>query len=485
MPLPDPDLCYRALASRDARFDGWFFAGVTSTGIFCRPSCPATKPRRENTRFYPSAAAAINAGFRACLRCRPDAVPGSPEWNVRTDVVARGMRLIASGIESVDHLAQQLGYSTRQLGRLFTAELGVGPLAVARTQRAQTARILIETTAMPFTEVAFAAGFSSIRQFNDTIRAIFGRTPSELRQRAGNRPDSTAGITLRLPYRSPLDSDTLFAFLAARAIPGIEQFTANGYRRVLTLAHGTGIVELTPQPGHIHCRLALADVRDLAVAVARVRRLCDLDADPVAIDEALSEDPALAPSIRNHPGMRLPGAADPHELAIRAVLGQQISVAAARTLARRLAERYGTPLDVEQQGLTRQFPTAEALASADSSDWPMPIRRRQTLQILCAALADGEVRLDAGADPHEAQREMMALPGIGPWTASYITIRALSAPDTFLSGDLGVRRGAAAIGLPSNPRELATYAERWRPYRSYAVFHLWNALTYSTQGEPT
>ncbi len=478
-PLADPELCYRAVRSRDARFDGWFVTAVTSTRIYCRPSCPAITPKRANVRFYATSAGAQAAGFRACLRCLPDAAPGSPEWNMRADLVGRAMRLIADGVverDGVTGLARRLGYSDRHLHRQLTAELGAGPLALARARRAQTARTLIETTALPFADIAFAAGFASIRQFNDTVREVFATTPSALRARRRQvRTPAPGTISLRLPRREPFDAAGLWAFLSARAVPAVEEVTAAGsYRRVLRLARGPGTVALAPGDGHVRAELRLADLRDLGSAVQRCRRLLDLDADPVAVDAHLATDPELAPLVAARPGLRVPGAVDGAEIAVRAVLGQQVSVAAARTVAGRLAAAYGEPVEGDA-GLHRAFPTAEALAAVDPATLPMPASRARALVALCAALAGGDLVLDAGADPAETAAALRGLPGIGPWTADYIVLRALSAPDVFLPGDLGVRRGAGAVGLPDTAAALDAHAQRWRPWRSYAVLHLWHA----------
>ncbi|MFP5369641.1 MAG: bifunctional transcriptional activator/DNA repair enzyme AdaA, partial [Actinomycetes bacterium] len=321
---------YRAVRSRDARFDGWFFVAVTSTGIYCRPSCPAVTPKRSNVRFYPSAAAAQYAGFRACKRCLPDAVPGSPEWNVRADVAGRAMRLISDGVvdrEGVSGLAARLGYTERHLHRLLVAEVGAGPIALARARRAHTARLLVETTDLPVSEVAFAAGFASIRQFNDTVRAVFAATPTELR-RARKRHGATAPgeISLRLPHRVPFDAASVLGFLGARAVPGVEAFDGGTYRRTLRLPHGAGIVGLSDGGDHVRCVLRLEDPRDLGAAVQRCRRLLDLDADPLAVADVLEGDPSIAPLVRRSPGRRVPGGVDGAELAMRAVLGQQVSV---------------------------------------------------------------------------------------------------------------------------------------------------------------
>jgi AraC family transcriptional regulator of adaptative response / DNA-3-methyladenine glycosylase II len=482
----DFERCYRAADSRDARFDGWFVTAVTSTGIYCRPSCPAVTPKRRNVRFYPTAAAAQRGGFRACKRCRPDAAPGSPDWDVRADVVARAMRLIADGVvdrAGVPALAQRLGYTTRHLNRIITTELGAGPLALARAQRAQTARILIETTNLGLAEIAFAAGFGSVRQFNDTVREVFATAPSQLRAGAhhGEPAAGTGALTLRLPYREPLHAQALLDFLRVRAIAGVEYVGADHYARALALPHGTGTVRLRPLPGYVSATLTLADLRDLAPAVARCRRLLDLDSDPEAVDERLAADPTLAESVRKEPGVRVARTPDGFELAMRAVIGQQVSVAGARaSLARLVAELVPpaepTPAaegDPDPVAGLRPFPTAERVARAPDSALGMPASRRRTVRALAEAVAAGDLLLDGGADRAETRAALLALPGIGPWTADLIVMRALSDPDVFLPTDLGVRRGAAAIGLPDDPKRLDDYARRWRPWRSYAVLRLW------------
>ncbi len=487
-PLADPEVCYRAVQARDARFDGWFITAVTSTGIYCRPSCPAITPKRHNVRFYRTAAAAQTAGFRACLRCLPDASPGSPEWNLRADLVGRAMRLIADGVierDGVTGLAARLGYSQRHLHRQLATEVGAGPLALARAQRAQTARTLIETTALSFADIAFAAGFASVRQFNETIHAVFAYTPTALRaRRRGHLDPAPGGVSLRLPYREPFDAGSLWRFLAARAVPGVEEVSADGaYHRVLRLPHGLGTVALTSADKHVHAELRLADLRDLGSAVHRCRRLLDLDADPVAVDGALGADPVLAPLVAARPGMRLPGATDAAEIAIRAVIGQQVSVVAARTVLGRLVAAYGQPLDDDRpgsparpvgSGLASAFPTPDALRDADPSTLPMPANRARAVAAVAAALADGAVNLDPGADPADAAEALLRIPGIGPWTASYTVMRALSAPDEFPPTDLGLRRAAARLKLPAEPEALAEHARRWRPWRSYAALHLWH-----------
>lgn len=475
----DTERCVRAVQSKDARFDGWFFTAVLTTRIYCRPSCPVVPPKVENMSFYPSAAACQQAGFRACKRCRPDTSPGSPEWNARADSVARAMRLIRDGVvdrEGVPGLATRLGYSARQIERQLLAELGAGPLALARAQRAQTARVLIETTGLPMAEVAFAAGFASIRTFNDTVREVFALAPGELRSRASRsvRPPATPGvIALRLPYRAPLNPSNLFGHLAATAVPGVEEWRDGAYRRTLDLPHGHGIVALTPHPDHIACRLALTDPRDLTLAISRCRWLLDLDADPVAVDEQLRADPLLAPLVDKAPGRRVPRTVDGAEFAVRAVLGQQVSTAAARTHAARLVTAYGTPVDDPEGGLTHLFPAPRALAGLDPEQLALPGSRRRTLTTLVGALADGSLRLGTDTDWEKARAELTALPGFGPWTVEVIAMRALGDPDAFLPTDLGIRRAAEQLGLPSTPAALTARAAGWRPWRAYAVQYLW------------
>lgn len=475
--IHDFESCYRAVSAKDARFDGMFITAVTSTGIYCRPSCPAITPKRANVRFFSTAAAAQAAGFRACKRCRPDASPGSPEWNVRADIVARAMRLIDDGVvdrEGVAGLARRLHLSERHIHRLLVAEVGAGPQALARAHRAQTARVLIETTVMTFSEIAFAAGFASIRQFNDTIREVFASTPSQLRAKRGSDALSAPGsITLRLPYRAPLDARALFGFLTERAVPGIEESDDETYRRTLGLPHSPGIVELKSEGDYISCRLRLGDVRDLTAAVHRCRRLLDLDADPVAIDSMLSADPILRPLVARSPGLRVPGTVDGTELALRAVIGQQISVKGARTIAARLVAGFGKPLTVPTDGLTHVFPDAEVVAEADLTKIGMPRARQATVKALATALAAGGIAIDPGADRDETRARLLELPGIGPWTASYIAVRALGDPDSFMATDLGIRHALTQLGVSDDPM---TIAERWRPWRAYAQQHLWTSL---------
>jgi AraC family transcriptional regulator, regulatory protein of adaptative response / DNA-3-methyladenine glycosylase II len=484
----DEDGRYEAVRSRDARFDGEFFTAVTTTGIYCRPSCPATTPKRRNVRFYPSAAAAQGAGFRACRRCRPDAVPGSAAWNARADVVGRALRLINDGViedEGVAGLAARLGYSARQVQRHLVAEVGAGPLALARAQRAHAARVLLQTTALPTADVAFAAGFASVRQFNDTIREVYAATPTELRAArpaaaktargadpgpGGARP---GGIPLSLAYRGPYDAAQVFDYLGGRVIAGIEEMLgapgARVYRRTLDLGHGPGIAQVHEdgERGRLACRLDLADLRDFTSAVGRIRRLFDLDADPYAVAESFAADRLLGPLAAARPGLRAPGAADPHELAFRAVLGQQVTVAAGARLGARLVALHGRPAADPHGGLTRLFPRAADLAGSALDELGMPRSRRATLIALAAALADGSVRLDPGADRSQAERELLAVRGIGPWTAGYIRMRALGDPDVFPAQDVVLKKALDRAG------STAQASTAWRPWRSYAAHHLW------------
>jgi len=484
----DAERCYRAVASRDARFDGQFIVAVRTTRIYCRPSCPALTPKAENVWFYPTAAAAQSQGFRACRRCLPDAVPGSPAWNLRADLAARAMRLIADGVverDGVPGLARRLGYSERHLGRVLTTELGAGPLALARAHRAHSARLLIELSDLPQTDVAFAAGFASVRQFNDTIRQVFARTPSQLRATSSARRDRAAvpdtgtgtgtGISLRLPLRPPFDAAGLLRFLGDRAVPGVETVADDGYGRTLRLPHGPATIRLTPRERHVRCDLRLADVRDLGSAVARARRLLDLDADPEAVARVLGADPLLAPAVAAAPGIRVPGAVDGTELLIRAMLGQQVSVAAARTAAGRLAEALGEPWEPapdEHAGPPRRlFPTAAAIAERGHEVLRGPRRRITAIRAAAEALADGAVDPHVGRDPTELRSELLGLPGVGPWTADYVLMRVLAAPDVLLTGDLVLQKGAATLGIP----DLTARARSWRPWRSYAGMYLWRS----------
>jgi AraC family transcriptional regulator, regulatory protein of adaptative response / DNA-3-methyladenine glycosylase II len=487
----DFDRCYRAVQSKDARFDGWFVTAVLTTGIYCRPSCPVRPPFARNVRFYPTAAAAQRAGFRACKRCRPDASPGSPEWNIRGDLVARSMRLIADGTvdrEGVSGVAARVGCTTRQLERLLQAETGAGPLALARAQRTQTARVLIETTDLPFGDVAFAAGFSSIRQFNDTVRSVCDRTPTELRKRAaarfGRDGASPGTVSVRLPVRVPFAYEGVFGHLAAGVVPGCEEVRDDSYRRTLRLPFGNGIASLTPAPDHVRCLLVLDDFRDLTTAMSRCRRLLDLDADPQAVIDVLESDAVLATVVAKAPGQRIPRTVDEAELAVRAVLGQQVSMKAARTHASRLVTAYGQSVQDANGALTHTFPSIEQLSDIDPAHLALPQSRRRTLTALIAGLADGSVVLNAGCDWDAARRQLLALPGIGPWTAEVIAMRGLGDPDAFPASDLGLRLAAEQLGLPTDQRALDARSCQWRPWRSYATQHLWTTLEHPVNQWP-
>ena len=470
---------YRAIDARDVRFDGQFVTAVRSTGIYCRPSCPARTPRPENVTFYPTSAAAHEAGYRACKRCLPEAAPGSPEWNVRGDVAARAMRLIADGVverEGVPGLAARLGYSSRHLTRLLAAELGAGPLALARAHRAHTARMLLVGTDLPISDVAFSAGFASVRQFNDTVREVFGLAPGELRarrHRTGSTSAETPGeLDLLLPYRAPFDADGLFAWMRARALPGVEEAGERRFSRHLRLDGGPGWFELRlDENERLHLRARLTRLADLAPLVARARRLFDLDADPQAVDAALAAHPALRPLVEATPGIRVPGAADPHEMLIRAMIGQQITVAAARTALTRLAEELGER--TVDGGIL--FPTVSAIADRGAVVLRGPAARSRAITDAAAALADGSLMLTAGDDGRTQREALLAMPGIGPWTADYVRMRVLGDPDVFLPGDVAARAGAAGAGLPAEAAPLDAWAARTAPWRSYLTAHLWRA----------
>ncbi len=530
--LGDPDFAprYRAIDARDTRFDGQFFTAVSSTGIYCRPSCPARTPKPEHVTFYLTSAAAHEAGFRACKRCLPEATPGTPAWDLRGDVAGRAMRLIADGVvdrEGTAGLAARLGYTPRHVHRVLVAELGAGPLALARARRAQAARALLVGSDLPMAQVAFAAGFGSVRQFNETVSQVFATAPQELRAKVRSRagavpvsggvgPDEVTLDRVRLdrvrldvdlPVREPFDAPGVFAFLAVRAVPGVEAADLAPdrlrYARTLTLPSGPGAVEVTATRSRtggwrLHARLELTGLADVAPAVARVRRLFDLDADPGAVDAALAADPALAPLVARTPGIRVPGTADGHELVVRAIVGQQISVAAARAHLTRLADRLGTPYASAIDGLDRVLPTAAQIAAVpqEPADAPLDpdrvlrLPRRATAAVLDAAqaLASGELVVDVGADPDELRHALEARPRIGPWTAAYVAMRVLGAPDAWLPGDVALLAGARAVGAvpaddpkPAAHARLTTRAEAWAPWRSYAAIHLWRAAD-STSG---
>ena len=518
---------YRAIDARDTRFDGQFFTAVRTTGIYCRPSCPARTPKAENVTFFETSAAAHDAGYRACKRCLPEAVPGTPAWNLRSDIAGRAMRLINDGVinrDGVEGLASRLGYSSRQLNRILSHELGAGPLSLARASRAQTARTLLVSTGMKLADVAFAAGFSSVRQFNETVAEVFDMTPTALRSTARHHPSARAStsLTLALPYREPFDPG-VFSFLAVRAIPGIEAGTATSYARTLQLPHGDArfSVEYTgdrtggggtalgdtaldnsaldnsvkydggPHRRPLVLTIGAVNLRDLPALLSRVRRLFDLDADPVAIDGALGADPRLSASVAAAPGIRLPGALDPQELLVRAMVGQQITVAAARTALTQLAEA-GSPSAAAGDGLSRLFPTPAQIAGAGAELLRGPRRRIESLLAVATALAENKLELGYGDDLAGLSAKLLPQPGVGPWTVGYVAMRVIGAPDIFLANDAAVRNGIRALpggaagsgaapssdvpspDMPSSDILSPDFREV-SPWRSYATMHLWRA----------
>ncbi len=468
---------YRVIQSRDARFDGQFVTAVRSTGIYCRPSCPARTPKASNVTFYATSAAAHEAGYRACKRCLPEATPGSPDWDVRGDLAARAMRLIADGLverEGVPGLARALGYSSRHLTRVLADELGAGPLALSRAHRAQTARMLLVGTELPIADVAFAAGFASLRQFNDTVREVFALTPTQVRAHRRRGDVSASGaLDLTLPVREPYDAEGLFAWLSARAVAEVETATPTSFARWLALPGGPAWFEVRPGGvGRMRLTARLARLSDLPALVARVRRLFDLDADPIAVDTALARHPELAPLVARIPGIRVPGAADPQEMLIRALVGQQISVAAATTALTRLTAELGEPVSQDGGQSGRLFPTPGAIADRGGEVLRGPAARIRAITGAARALAEGDLALGYADDGIQQRRDLLALPGIGPWTADYVRMRVTGDPDVFLPGDVAVRAGARACGVD----DVAALADRCTPWRSYLTAHLWRAI---------
>jgi AraC family transcriptional regulator of adaptative response / DNA-3-methyladenine glycosylase II len=467
---------YDALKTRDRRFDGRFFVAVRTTGIYCRPVCPAPTPKLVNIEFYACAAAAEEAGFRPCRRCRPETSPGTPAWLGSSAVVSRALRLIRDGAlddGDVSSLAARVGVGSRQLRRLFDQHLGAAPAAVARAQRVHFARALIDQTELPMAQVAFAAGYQSVRQFNHAVRTTFRAAPRTLRR----RPLSRAGgpLTVRLPYRPPLDWEQLLGFLAARAVPGVEAVDGLRYRRTLRLGAAAScaiaVEPLTTEPCLL-LHIAPADGVSLLPVVEAARRFFDLGADPQRIAEHLAADSRLGPLVARRPGLRVPGAWDPFELAVRGILGQQVSVPGATTLAGRLSAAFGTRVDLDAR-LTHLFPTPAELAEADVASIGVPRARAETIRGLARAVAGGALVLDAALGLDDAVARLRALPGIGEWTAQYVAMRGLGEPDAFPAGDLGVRKALGnGHGLPSEAA-VSRAAEAWRPWRAYAVMHLW------------
>ena len=475
----------RARLSRDARFDGRFFVGVRTTGIYCRPICPAVSPKSENVTFYPSAAAASEAGYRPCLRCRPECAPGTPAWGGTSTTVRRGLRLIAEGAlddGSIEHLAERLGVTSRHLRRLFSQYVGASPLAVAHTQRLHFAKRLIDDTDLPMASVAEAAGYGSVRRFNDTFRKTYGRTPRELRRRREVPLDSGSALSVRLPYRKPFDWGAMLTFLGDRATPGVEQVVDDAYLRVIEIDGRQGIIECRDDDGG-SLKLLLHGVGTAAVysVVQRVREMLDLDAPLADITAVLEADPLLRKLLRRNPGIRVPGSWDGFELLVRAILGQQVSVKAATTLAGRLAKRYGTkvsmPSSLAHYGsalqLNRSFPTAGKLARARFNNMGLTAARGATIRLAAAAAANASISFDAVQDPDDFCRSLTALRGIGDWTAQYVAMRALKHPDAFPASDLGIIK---ALG---GDADTMSRAQSWRPWRAYAALLLWSSLSSS------
>ena len=477
----DQDNCYRAIAGRDARFDGRFFTAVRTTGVYCRPVCPARTPLRRNVVFYPSAAAAEAAGFRPCKRCRPESAPGTPAWNGTEATVSRALRLIAddaAAAENVDALATRLGVSARHLRRLFETHVGAAPADVIRTQRLHTARRLLVESALPIGDVAFAAGFGSVRRFNDAFRAAYDAPPSAFRNGAAKRARANGAFDLRLTYRPPFAYDAVIAFLAMRALPGVEAVVDETYFRAGRAGKEAGVVAVSHEPSRnsIRLRIPINLAPALPQISAAVRRVFDLSADGHVIDGALSTDKLLAPMVRKFPGMRVPGAWEPFETAVRAVIGQQISVAGARTVAGRIAQLFGDALVVPLGDVVRLFPTPQQLAEAPVEEAGMPRARAEAIRGLARALVADERVLDSSASLDETVEILCALRGFGPWTAHYVAMRALGQPDAFPIGDLGLRKAASGNGTLLPAATLTARAEVWRPWRAYAAVHLWTSL---------
>ena len=475
----DERVCERARRARDARFDGRFFVGVVSTGIYCRPVCPAPTPKRANVRFFPSAAAAAQAGFRPCLRCRPEASPSTPVWLGSSATVSRALKLIAGGsldAAGVEKLADRLGIGSRHLRRLFLHHLGATPVAVAQTRRLHFAKKLIDETALPMTQVALSAGFGSLRRFHAMFQAHYGRSPGDLRRIGPQAADTgpSGEYRFRLMFRPPYDWPALLTFLASRAIPGVESAYGNAYRRTISVGGENGFLEACPLEGKpgLEVRVHFPDPCALLVILERVRRMFDLGADPAEIGRHLRKDPWLAAAVAHRPGLRVPGAWDGFELAVRAVLGQQVTVKGASVLAGRLAQEFGV-----RTGYGLLFPPPEVLAEADCRRIGLTRARAQTLRELARAVCRGDVSFEGARGLDTFVAEFCAIPGIGEWTAHYVAMRALGEPDAFPASDRGLLRAVAGDTGGLTAKGLARRAEAWRPWRAYAAMHLWTALS--------
>jgi AraC family transcriptional regulator of adaptative response / DNA-3-methyladenine glycosylase II len=473
------EICRCARLSRDPRFDGKFFIAVRTTRIFCRPVCPARPPKEENVDYYPSAAAALQSGFRPCLRCRPESW-GTPAWDGTSTTVARALRLIEEGAlegSGVDALAERLGIGSRHLRRLFLQHLGATPIAVAQAQRLLSAKKLIDETTLPLTTIAIASRYGSIRRFNAAFRATYGRSPRELR-RGSKRAGSSAPCTLQLRFRPPYDYDALLEFLSKRAIAGVEHIQGDVYRRTFVLDGQTGWLEVQPRASHaLALRVEFAGPARLVHIVSRVRRMFDLDADPLAVNASLRRDPLLARMLKRRPGLRVAGAWDGFELGVRAILGQQVSVAGASTLTARLAAKFGHPVPFQVEGLAYTFPTADELAGADLAIG-IPAARAEGIREFARAVSSETLVFDGGQDAATFVKELCAIRGLGPWTAQYIAMRALSDPDAFPGGDLVLLRA----GGMRTTAEMERHSERWRPWRAYAAMHVWQGVKDGTLG---
>ncbi len=469
------DAMYGAVASQDRRFDGQFYTAVRTTGIYCRPSCPARTPKPENVTFYPTSAAAHVAGYRACKRCQPEAVPGTPAWNSGNDVASRAMRLIRDGVidrEGAAGLAAQLGYSSRQLCRLLSRELGAGPLALARAHRAQTARNLLSATEMKCADVAFAAGFSSIRQFNETIKEVFQLTPGQIRSARPRSHESPPGkISLLLPFREPFDAAGIFRFLASQAVEGVEQVHQHSYTRSLLLPHGEGTASVSLEGGKLRLTARLEHLNDLPAMLSRIRRLFDLDADPEAIDAALGQDPKLASTVHATPGVRVPGAADVYEILFRAVVGQGVAHETAQRELGRLAAAAPLLRQASPSGPNALFPTAEVITRHCQNVLGGPGLRVARVLAIAEAVDAGELVIDSGRDAEELRSQLLSYDGFGPRTADYVVMRVLGHPDILMYDDAAIA-GARRLGVPD---DIGPFAEQFRPWRSYLSMHLWAA----------